>query len=131
MRPAQRQFVMFLLVGGLAAGVNVGSRVLLGHWIPYVPSILVAFCLGLATGFLLNKIFVFDGATNRLHHQILWFVGVNLAAAVQTILISLLLAKWILPALGIDFHNETLAHSFGVVVPVVTSYLGHKHFSFK
>ncbi len=131
MSPAQRQFVMFLLVGGLAAGVNVGSRVLLGHWIPYVPSILVAFCLGLATGFLLNKIFVFDGATNRLHHQILWFVGVNLAAAVQTILISLLLAKWMLPALGIDFHNETLAHSLGVVVPVVTSYLGHKHFSFK
>ncbi len=121
---------MFLIAGGLAAGVNIGSRVLLGYWIAYVPSILIAYGLGMVTAFLLNRKFVFNHARNRLHHQVLWFAAINLAAAAQTMLVSLMLARWLLPALHVDFHNETFAHVTGVLVPVVTSYLGHKHLSF-
>ena len=36
----------------------------------------------------------------------------------------------IFPAVGFTWHGETVAHVIGVLVPVVTSYLGHKHFSF-
>lgn len=129
MSPA-RQFVLFLIAGGLAAGVNIGSRLLLDHWLAYVPSILIAYGLGMITAFALNRQFVFGDARNSLHRQALWFVAINLAAALQTILVSLALARWLLPALHVDFHNETLAHVAGVLVPVVTSYIGHKHLSF-
>jgi putative flippase GtrA len=125
-----RQFVLFLAAGGLAAAVNFGSRILLSQWLHYVPAIVIAYCLGMITAFTLNKLFVFSDAGNRLHHQVLWFIAINLAAVAQTIVISLLFARWVLPALGVDFHNETIAHAIGVAVPVVTSYIGHKRFSF-
>lgn len=125
------QFARFLLASGFAALVNVGSRILLSNWIPYVPAILIAFCLGLMTAFALNKLFVFNTSTNRLHHQFLWFVAINLAAVAQTVVTSLITARWILPALHINYHNETIAHAIGVMVPAVTSYIGHKRLSFR
>ncbi|WMJ67734.1 GtrA family protein [Stenotrophomonas sp. 24(2023)] len=128
---SSRQFVLFLAAGGLAAAVNFGSRIVLGHWMGYVPSIVIAYLLGMITAFTLNKLFVFGQASNRVHHQIMWFVAVNLAAVVQTIAISLLFAHWLLPLLGVDFHNETIAHAIGVAVPVFTSYIGHKRLSFR
>ncbi len=125
-----RQFLMFLIAGGVAAAVNFGSRVALSHWLDYVPSIVIAYCLGMATAFLLNRAMVFRQSANGLKHQIAWFIIVNLAAVLQTLGISLLLAQWLLPSLGVQFHNETLAHAVGVAVPVLTSYFGHKHLSF-
>lgn len=126
-----RQFVLFLVVGGVAALANFGSRIGLNVLMPYVPSIVLAYCIGMATAFVLNRLFVFKDAQNRLGHQAMWFILVNLAAVLQTIAISLLLARWLLPAIGWAFHPETVAHAVGVVVPVVTSYLGHKHLSFR
>ncbi|WP_423169654.1 GtrA family protein [Stenotrophomonas maltophilia] len=122
---------MFVVAGGLAAGVNFGSRIVISQWLHYVPSIVIAYCLGMITAFTLNKLFVFNQASNRLHHQMLWFTLINLAAVAQTVAISLLLARWLLPALGWDFHNETVAHAVGVAVPVITSYIGHKRLSFR
>ncbi len=125
-----RQFVLFLIAGGLAAAVNFGSRIVLSHWLHYVPAIVIAYCLGMVTAFLLNRLFVFSDAGNRLHQQVAWFIAINLAAVAQTIVVSLLLAHHLLPALHIDFHNETIAHAIGVAVPVITSYVGHKRLSF-
>lgn len=129
-RPSS-QFMRFLLASGFAAIVNVGSRIVLSQWLPYVPAIVLAFCLGLMTAFCLNKFFVFNASRNRLHHQFMWFVTINLAAVVQTVAVSLVTAHWLLPALHIDFHNETVAHAIGVMVPAITSYIGHKRLSFR
>lgn len=126
-----RQFLLFLVAGGIAAGVNFGSRIVLSHWLHYVPAIVIAYCLGMVTAFVLNRQFVFEKSSSGVHRQAGWFILVNVAAVLQTIAISLLLARWLLPALSIDFHNDTLAHAVGVAVPVVTSYLGHKHLSFR
>lgn len=125
------RFVGFLIVGGLAAIANFGSRILFGMFIPYVPSIVVAYCIGMLTAFVLNRAFVFKDASNQLHHQALWFVVVNMAAVVQTILVSLLLARWLFPAIGMTFHPESVAHAVGVIVPVISSYVGHKHLTFR
>ncbi|MFI8717301.1 GtrA family protein [Stenotrophomonas sp. NPDC077464] len=125
------QFLRFLVASGFAAIVNVGSRIVLSHWLPYVPAIILAFCLGLITAFTLNKIFVFSASRHRLHHQFLWFLAINLAAVAQTVAVSLVIARWLLPALHIDFHNDTIAHAIGVMVPAVTSYIGHKRLSFR
>lgn len=125
-----RQFVLFLFAGGFAAAVNIGSRIALSQWLHYVPAIVIAYCLGMITAFTLNKLFVFNQTRSQLHHQMLWFTAINLAAVAQTLLISLLFAKWLLPGMGVDFHNETIAHAIGVAVPVITSYIGHKRLSF-
>jgi putative flippase GtrA len=127
---ASSQFLRFLVVGGFAAAVNFCSRIVLSLWLPYAPAIVIAYLFGLTTAFLLNRRFVFTGATNRLHHQMFWFVAVNALALAQTLLVSLLFADYLLPRFGISWHAETIAHAIGVVTPVFTSYVGHKRLSF-
>lgn len=126
-----RQLLLFLMAGGLAALANFGSRILLGKSMPYVPSIIVAYVIGMATAFVLNRAFVFTEATNSARNQVFWFTAVNLLAVVQTVFISLLMARIVLPALSIDRYADTIAHAFGVGVPVVTSFIGHKYLSFR
>jgi putative flippase GtrA len=126
-----KQFLLFLLAGGIAAAANFGSRILLSHVMHYVPAIIVASLVGMCTAFLLNRAFVFTNSANSAQHQVFWFVVVNLLAVAQTVLISLFFARILLPAAGIDSHVDTIAHGIGVAVPVVTSYIGHKRLSFR
>ncbi|MDE2464362.1 MAG: GtrA family protein [Alphaproteobacteria bacterium] len=126
-----QRFIKFLITGGVAAAVNFGSRIVLGMWMGFVVSIIIAYCIGMVTAFILNRLFVFENPTNALHHQVGWFIAVNLAAVLQTLAVSLLLADYGLPALGLYRHDEVIAHAFGVLVPAVTSYIGHKHLTFQ
>ena len=126
-----RQFLVFLLTGGIAAAVNFGSRILYNQWMGFSAAIVLAYITGMVTAFVLARLFVFRNSQRALHHSALYFVLVNGVAVLQTWAISLLLADWLLPALGIRQYVHELAHAAGVVVPVFTSYLGHKHLSFK
>lgn len=126
----RKQFALFLVAGGLAACVNIGSRMILSLWISYAPSIVLAYLAGMATAFGLNKLFVFREAQRDLGSQAFWFALVNLAAVLQTLGISLLLSRWLLPRMGMASYVETIAHVVGVGIPVITSYFGHKYLSF-
>ena len=127
----RRQFFRFLVAGGLAAAANFGSRILFSEFMAYAAAIILAYCVGMLTAFSLNRLFVFKEASNRIHQQALWFVLINVAAALQTLLISLLFARTIFPSANMNFYPQAVAHAIGVVIPVVTSYLGHKHFTFR
>ena len=126
-----RQFLVLLLTGGIAAAVNFGSRILYNQWMGFSAAIVLAYITGMVTAFVLARLFVFRNSQRALHQSALYFVLVNGVAVLQTWAISLLLADWLLPALGIRQYVHELAHAAGVVVPVFTSYLGHKHLSFK
>jgi len=130
MKPSRR-FVAFLFVSGIAAIANIGSRILFNQWTGYIPAILLAFCVGLCVAFVLNRLFVFREPGNPLHHQAFWFVVVNLAAVAQTLAVSLLLARALFPLIGFHWHADTIAHVVGVGAPVLTSFLGHKHLTFR
>jgi putative flippase GtrA len=58
------------------------------------------------------------------------FALVNIAAIAQVWIVSVGLARFVFPAAGFTWHAETVAHVIGVAVPVFTSYVGHKRFSF-
>ncbi len=128
--PSQ-QFFLFLMTGGLAAGVNFSSRILLSHWLHFSTAIVLAYLLGMTTAFILAKCFVFKTSTQTLNQSIIYFSLINLLAITQTWLISMSLAYYVLPALGIMTLTEEIAHAVGVMFPVFTSYLGHKHLSFR
>ena len=55
-----RQFVMFLITGGLAAAVNFGSRILYNQWMGFSAAIVLAYITGMITAFVLARIFVFQ-----------------------------------------------------------------------
>lgn len=126
----QARFVRFVAAGGVAAGVNFCSRIVFSKWLPYAAAIVLAYLMGLITAFLLNRLFVFADSTKHLHKQMFWFAAVNALAIVQTLLVSLLFADYLLPRMGISWHAPEIAHACGIVTPVFTSYLGHKHLSF-
>ena len=121
----------FLLAGGAAAALNFLSRIALSLLLPYPVAVVLAYFFGMTTAFLLNKRFVFPGSTNPLHQQMLWFVTVNLLALLQTLAVSLLLADFLLPYAGVTWHANEIAHAVGIVTPILTSYVGHRRFTFR
>jgi putative flippase GtrA len=128
---AAKQFAHFLVSGGVAAGLNWGSRFFFSDFVPFEVAVVLAFLVGLLSGFILMRAFVFNGAGKPIVPQAGKYVAVNVFALLQTLVISLVLARWLLPSVGIVEHAEALAHLVGVFVPVVTSYFGHKFLTFR
>jgi putative flippase GtrA len=125
------QFRNFLLAGGIAAAANFGSRFIFSLWVSYEWAVLLAFCVGLGVGFVLMRTYVFDALHKPMAPQLARYVGVNLFAAVQTFVISIALARWLLPAVRVESHAEAIGHLAGVLFPIITSYFGHRLLTFR
>ncbi|KIM09349.1 MAG: membrane protein [Sulfurovum sp. PC08-66] len=117
-----KEIVAFLVAGGVAATVNFLSRFGYDYFFDFGTAVLLAYITGMITAFVLNKYFVFAESVHSTFKEALYFVLVNLVAVLQTYLISIWLVLYTLPM---------IAHGVGIVVPVFTSYLGHKFFSFR
>ncbi|MGY2137204.1 GtrA family protein [Pseudomonas reactans] len=126
-----RQFLTFLVTGGTAAAVNFGSRMLYSLWLGFSSAVILAYLTGMITAFILAKFFVFKDSEQPLHKSLTFFALVNIIAALQTWGISVGLAFYLLPSIGIHSFTQEIAHAIGVAVPVVTSYIGHKRWSFR
>lgn len=135
MKPAtavqHSQFVRFVAAGALAAAVNFGSRFFYSLFSPFEYAVLFAFITGLTTGYLLSRFFVFDRGRHSTAKEMLLFVAVNMVALAQTWLLSIYLADYLLDnGVGSEMAYAT-AHLMGIIFPVITSYIGHKYFTFK
>jgi putative flippase GtrA len=128
---ASWQFGFFLLTGGTAAAVNFASRIFYNQWLDYSTSVIVAYLTGMVTAFVLARLFVFKESNQKWHRSAVAFTLVNVAAVAQTWVISMGLAYYVLPEVGVTRFVPEIAHAAGVVFPVFTSYLGHKHWSFR
>ncbi len=127
-----QQVPRFLFAGGAAAAANVGSRFIFNLWVEYEWAVLLAFLVGLSVGFLLMRAYVFDARGRPLRPQVAKYLAVNLFALLQTFLISIVLARWALPAVGMAAsHAESAGHLAGVMAPIVTSYFAHRLITFK
>ncbi|MFA6036673.1 MAG: GtrA family protein [Legionellales bacterium] len=126
-----KQFVIFLFTGVTAALVNFGSRIVYSHWLDFSSAIVLAYITGMITAFGLAKLFVFKQSTQNIYRSIFFFCIVNLVAVAQTLLISMGLAYYFLPLIGVTVFVLEFAHAAGVAFPVFTSYIGHKRWSFR
>lgn len=127
-----QQFMRFMMAGGIAAIANFGSRFVFNAFVDYAVAIFLAYIVGMTTAFILMRQHVFNVHQDKpLIPQISKFIGINLLALAQTLIISLVFAHWILPALGVTQYVQTIAHFIGICVPIVSSYFGHKLFTFK
>jgi putative flippase GtrA len=125
-----RRFVRFLFAGGVAAAVNIASRIGFSQAMGYGWAILAAYLCGMTTAWALSRLLVFERSGGHWTGEYGRFALVNVVAAAQVWVISVGLERWVFPALGFTFYPLTVAHAIGVVVPVFTSYAGHRHFSF-
>ncbi|MEM6499283.1 MAG: GtrA family protein [Pseudomonadota bacterium] len=125
-----RQFVGFLVAGGCAAAVNLLSRYVLNIVTSFEVAVVGAYLLGMLTAYVLTKRFVFESSGRAVKDEIARFTLVNLFALVLVWVISVGLARIVFPGIGFTWYSDDIAHLIGVVAPAVTSYVGHKHFSF-
>jgi len=125
-----REFFIFLMAGGGAALVNFFSRLILSQWMEFSSAIILAYLCGMTTAFILSKLFVFKNNDQSIGSSIFYFCLVNVFAILQTWVISMLFAYKVLPFLNVSKFVPEISHFIGIVVPVFTSYLGHKHWSF-
>jgi putative flippase GtrA len=124
-------FLKFLLTGGISALVNIGSRALLSLALPFEVSVLAAYLIGMVVAFMLMRAFVFARSGQAPASEFVRFGIVNAVGLALVWLVSVALAGWLFPAVGFTWHAEFVAHTIGVLSPVVTSYFGHKLFSFR
>lgn len=127
---AHPDFFAFVLAGAFAALVNIATRVALNLVMPFEIAVVAAYFCGMTTAFLLNRKFVFSPSGRSVADEYARFFVVNLFALAQVFVISVGLARLLFPAIGFTWHAATVAHAIGVIVPVFSSYIGHKYFSF-
>lgn len=125
------QFLRFLAAGGLAAAANILSRIGFSQWVALPVAVVLAYLIGMAVAFILMRSYVFPVGRAGLHRQMVVFALVNVAAVIQTLGVTLLLADIVLPWVGVQSHVDLIAHVVGVCVPIVTSFIGHKRWSFR
>ena len=130
-KQVRTEFIQFLLVGGFAAGVNFICRIALNEFMSFRWAVFIAYLFGMLTAFLLSKFFVFEKSGKHHMHELRDFTLVNILAVIQVWLISVGLAEYLFPALDYSFYAKEVAHLVGLMIPAITSYLGHKHFSFR
>jgi putative flippase GtrA len=94
-------------------------------------AVVAAYLIGMLTAFALSKLFVFQPSGRHPGHELFYFSLVNLLAIAQVWAVSVGLAEYLFPAIGMTLYPEGIAHAIGIAIPVFTSYLGHKHFSFR
>lgn len=126
-----KQIIRFTIAGGFAALTNIISRIFFSIFFSYKLAILLSFFIGLSTGFILMRKYVFIFKRNLLFSQIVRFFFINLFNLIQTFLITLglkYLLEFILSDVGII---ELFAHVLGVTFPIFTSYFAHKYFTFQ
>lgn len=94
-------------------------------------AVVLAYLLGMVTAFVLARVFVFANSAVPVRNSALRFTLINLVAVAQTWAVSMLLARYLLPAAGVTRFAPEIAHAIGVAIPVFSSYLGHKYWSFR
>jgi len=126
-----KQFICFLLTGGIAATVNFLARIFYNQYCSFSTAVLFAYLTGMITAFILAKLFVFKNSTQSIKHSAIIFTLVNILGAAQTCLVSMGLNYYALPMLGVEQSVPEISSAIGIAFPVFTSYLGHKYWSFK
>ena len=64
-----RQFVIFLVTGGLAAAVNFGSRIVYNQWVNFSVAVVLAYLTGMVTAFALARYFVFTESSQSMQRS--------------------------------------------------------------
>ena len=90
----------------------------------------IAYVFGIASAFLLNRIFVFPNTNRPVKKQMRDFVLTNVAFFPVVWVMSILLAS-ALPSVGITMYTEGIAHAIAISIPMMATFLIYKFIAFK
>ena len=123
--------VRFLALGGVAAGVNLVARWALQPLMGFELAVAAAYVCGMIVAYNLFRVFVFGASGRGVTSEAWRFTLVNLVSLVLVWLISVGLARYAFPAISFTWRADDIAHFIGVLSPALTSWIGHKRYTFK
>ncbi len=123
--------VRFLALGGIAAGVNLVARWAFQPFIGFEAAVALAYICGMVVAYSLFRMFVFGASGRSIASEAWRFTLVNLVSMGLVWLISVGLARLAFPAIGFTWFADDIAHFIGVLSPAMTSWIGHKKYTFK
>jgi len=124
------QFIAFFVVGVTSAGLNWSSRYVMASWIPFSLAVPLAYCVGMATAFALNKIFVFPKSDIPVEVQVRRFVIINLSF-LPVVWAGSLIFSTALKAMGIKEYSDEIGHAASLALPMLATFLLYKFVAFK
>jgi putative flippase GtrA len=125
------QFVRFVVAGGIAAAVNFGVGFGLSFVVPWNLDVVLGHMVGMVVAFFLFEQQVFGESDDGRAVSAGLFILVNLLAVLQTLLVYILLKDYLFPAWSMTLYPALVARAVGIVVPVFTSFLLHKYFTYR
>jgi putative flippase GtrA len=125
-----KRFASFIATSGISVMVNLTSRWLLSHVMPYEAAVSVAYLFGIITAFMLARMFVFSASDDNWLAQYGRFALVNAFSFLIVLGVSAGMLRLAMPSIGWELHAEEIAHLIGLASPAVLSYFMHKHYSF-
>lgn len=121
----------YILAGGCAAGVNFLARMVLSEAFRFETAVILAQAIGLLTGFLLYRTFVFANAATTLEQQIIAFGSVNLLAAAVVIAVAIF-ARLALLEMGFSAAiADPFGHATGLMAGAPVNFCGHLLVTFR
>jgi putative flippase GtrA len=125
-----RQFVGFLIAGGVAASLHWLTRILLSLVMPFSWAVVFAYGVGMTIAFLLNSYYVFPASDKPVKKQARDFFAINLAFFPVVWIASLSLNEALLD-FGIVHYSEEIAHALAISLPIMATFLFYKFFAFR
>lgn len=106
------------------------TRFFLSLYLSFTVAVPVAYIFGMLTAYALMRRFVFRASERPLGSKLIRFSVVNAVGLVQVLALSLWLAFSVLPNLGIRSHTNDVAHFLALSTLAITSYFGHRYWTF-
>jgi len=125
-----KQFLRFLVVGGIAALLHWLSRILLSNWLTFSWAVTSSYAVGMLVAFMLNSFFVFPKSEKPRHKQARDFIIINLSLFPLVWGASIAINN-VLQALNILSNTQAIAHGIAVALPMFATFLIYKFFAFK
>lgn len=126
-----RQFLRFVLAAGASVPVNIGARIMFSRFMPYELAVLLSHAVGMLFAYTLTRLFVFEASGRSVRSELTRFALVNLVSAALTWIVSVALLRLVFPWIGFARQPELVAHVIGLACASLSSFVGHRRFSFR
>lgn len=125
------KFFRFLVAAGASVPFNVGSRVIFSKFVPFEFALILSHCIGMTVAFVLTRTFVFHSTRKNHFSELSRFAIVNIVSVAQTWIVGVTMLRILFPLIGYHIFPELVAHVLGLATASITSFVGHRHFSFR
>lgn len=124
------QFLLFTLVGLIAALLHWLSRMVFSYWFDFSIAVGLAYFVGMLVAFILNRLYVFPKSVKPLYKQIYVFTITNLVFF-PIVWISTIEIHKVLVINKFLFYTEAIAHAIAISLPMLITFLIYKMLAFK